>query len=388
MSVRKAYGALMTTLVLVSLCWLLWWGFYRTIETIDTEPVRRGHIEDAVAAQGVLQPHRYVDVGAQVSGQIKRIVVQSGGTVRKGELLLEIDPALQQAAVQADRAALDSLRAELAEQQAQRTLDTQQMQRQTRLAELDSTSQEQVQIARANLNKTEARIASLKARIEGAQSTLRGNEALLGYTRIYAPMDGTVVTLEAREGQTLNATYQTPSVLRIADLTRMTVWASVSEADVGRVRAGMPVWFTTLGLRDSQGWPRRWEGTLRQLLPAPPTASTGEGSESTPSSQVVNYTALFDVDNTDGALMPQMSARVFFVSAGARDVLLAPLALLEPAEDETFTVPVLKDGQVQQRPVRIGVRDRLNAEVLSGLEEGEALVTGITTQRGSQRLRW
>lgn len=243
MSVRKAYGALMTTLVLVSLCWLLWWGFYRTIETIDTEPVRRGHIEDAVAAQGVLQPHRYVDVGAQVSGQIKRIVVQSGGTVRKGELLLEIDPALQQAAVQADRAALDSLRAELAEQQAQRTLDTQQMQRQTRLAELDSTSQEQVQIARANLNKTEARIASLKARIEGAQSTLRGNEALLGYTRIYAPMDGTVVTLEAREGQTLNATYQTPSVLRIADLTRMTVWASVSEADVGRVRAGMPVWF-------------------------------------------------------------------------------------------------------------------------------------------------
>lgn len=103
---------------------------------------------------------------------------------------------------------------------------------------------------------------------------------------------------------------------------------------------------------------------------------------------MVNYTALFDVDNTDGALMPQMSARVFFVSAGARDVLLAPLALLEPAEDETFTVPVLKDGQVQQRPVRIGVRDRLNAEVLSGLEEGEALVTGITTQRGSQRLRW
>lgn len=376
----------------------LWWGFFRTVETIETVVVRRGDIENAVTALGTLQPLRYVDVGAQVSGQIKQIVVRPGDVVAKGDLLLEIDPAVQEALVRTNRATLSSLRAQLAEQEAQRDLARRQAERQGRMAADGSTRLEDVETAQANLRMAEARLDSLRAQIEGAQSTLQGNETLLGYTRIYAPIAGTVVTLDAREGQTLNATYQTPNLLRIADLSRMTVWTEVSEADVGRIRAGMGVYFTTLGLTSGDGALRRWTGVLRQVLPAPPSSPAGTASNSSsassasqsPAGKVVSYTALFDVENSDGALMPQMSAQVFFVASSVRDVPVVPLAALEPVagNPDTFTIRVLTGDGMRTREVRIGVRDRLQGEVLSGMVEGEDVVTAVTRVRASRRLRW
>lgn len=380
-------------LLLGALALLLWWGFFRAVQTFQTEPVRRASIENAVTALGVLQPQRYVDVGAQVSGQIKRIAVKPGDVVKKGELLAEIDPAIQQATVDTNRATLASLRAQLAEQEAQRDLARQQAERQQQMASEGSTRLEDLQTAQASLKVALARIDSLKAQAEGAASTLKGNEALLGYTRIYAPIAGTVVTLDAREGQTLNAAYQTPNVLRIADLSRMTVWTEVSEADVGRIQPGMPVYFTTLGLQDKTGAPRRWEGKLRQVLPAPPTtAGTAQGAaqNAAPAGKVVLYTALFDVENGDGALMPQMSAQVFFVASAAKDVLVASMAALQPVKGEVgrFTAKVLVGDKVQPRELRIGVRDRLMGEVLEGVTEGEQIVTAVKQERASRRLRW
>lgn len=237
---------------------------------------------------------------------------------------------------------------------------------------------------------TQARVSSLTAQIAGAQSTLEGNEALLGYTRIYAPMDGTIITLEAREGQTLNATYQTPNLLRLADLTSMTVWTEVSEADVGRVKPGMPVYFTTLGLLDGKGESRRWESRLRQVLPAPPVKSGEGGVDSSSGSKAVSYTALFDVENTDGSLMPQMSARVFFVEASAHNVLLAPLAGMQATPDQdVFTARVWTGNEsLETRSIKIGMKDRLHVEVVSGLEEGEAVVMRLSEESGAKRLRW
>jgi macrolide-specific efflux system membrane fusion protein len=315
-----------------------------------------------------------------------------GGTVRKGELLLEIDPALQQATVSADRAKLSGLRAQLAEQEAEHDHARQQAERQRRMVAEGATRQEEVDAAEANLRITAARVNNLKAQIEGAQSVLEGNEALLGYTRIYAPIDGTVVTLDAREGQTLNATYQTPNLLRIADLSRMTVWTEVSEADVGRVHVGIPVYFITLGLQDEAGRSRRWQEKLAQVLPAPPTepgSASSSAATSATTGKVVLYTALFDVENADGALMPQMSAQVFFVIARAENVIVAPFAALAPTDDpNTFTARVLVGGRIEERSVKIGARDRLNGEVLAGLKEGEALVTGTRRETAAGRVRW
>lgn len=355
---------------------LLWWSKRSSVE-YDVAPVVRADIVATVTAIGTLQPRRYVDVGAQVSGQIVRLHVQPGSRIEKGELLVEIDPSVQRATVDAGRAALAGLRAQLAEQQAQQRLAQQQNERQQELAQSGATRREDVQIAEANLAAAFARIDHLKAQIDQTQATLKADEARLGYTRIFAPMSGTVVAVEAREGQTLNATYQTPNVLRIADLSGMTVWTEVSEADIGLVKAASPVYFTTLGGHGEMR-PRRWESTVRQILPAPPQAPATQAGGGQPQGiRAVNYTVLFDVDNPDGALMPQMTAQVSIATASARRVINVPLSAVDGLAEDKPTVRVMKDGgDIEIRPLTLGVRSRHIAEVRGGLSEGERLILG------------
>jgi len=353
---------------------------------VSTVAVARGDIESSVTALGTLQPRRYVDVGAQASGQIRTLHVEAGDEVRKGQLLVEIDPSTQQAKLDAGRFSIDNLKAQLAEQQAQYLLAQQQNRRQRELAAAGATRAEDLQAADAQLKVTQARIDMYQAQIRQAQANLRSDEAELGYTRIYAPMDGTVVAVDAREGQTLNAQQQTPLILRIARLSPMTVWAQVSEADIGKVKPGMTAYFTTLS-----GGKRRWHSTVRQILPIPPKplahASQGGGSPISAGSgvsQVVQYTVLLDVDNPDGALMADMTTQVFFVAGHASQVLTAPLAALDegPGEGLRLAQVLGKDGQVEQRQVRIGLSDRLRVQVLDGLDEGERLVLGAPVASG------
>ncbi|MGE8144668.1 efflux RND transporter periplasmic adaptor subunit [Pseudomonas frederiksbergensis] len=346
-----------------------------------TVQVTRGDIESSVTALGTLQPRRYVDVGAQASGQIHKIHVEVGDVVKEGDLLVEIDPSTQQAKLDAGRFSIDNLKAQLEEQKAQHELARQKFQRQQNLAAGGATRAEDVQTAQAELRATQARMDMFQAQIRQAQASLRSDQAELGYTRIYAPMNGTVVALDAREGQTLNAQQQTPLILRIAKLSPMTVWAEVSEADIGHVKPGMNAWFTTLS-----GGTRRWNSTVRQILPIPPKpldqTSQGGGSPASSSKsgtgRVVLYTVLLDVDNTDNALMAEMTTQVFFVSDQAKNVLTAPIAALQGgAQADTQTAQVVaKNGAIQQRTVRTGISDRLKVQILDGLDEGDHLLIG------------
>lgn len=365
-------------------------GFKPDTTSDLTAPVTRQDIEATITAVGTLRPRRYVDVGAQVSGQITRLRVEPGDAVDKGQLLVEIDPSLQQSVVDADRAQLAGLRAQLADQQAQHRLAEQQLARQQRLDTAEVARKEDLQIAEANLASAAARIDHLTAQISQTQATLKADETQLGFTRIYAPISGTVVSIAAREGQTLNATYQTPDILRIADLSGMTVWTEVSEADIGRVKSGMPVYFTVLG-ELSRRQPRQWEGVVRQVLPAPPAGEAAGDSASAAALKAVMYTVLFDVANDDGALMPQMTAQVSFVTARAEGVLSAPLSALEArpeaASPDGYQVRVLRgDGAAETRPVETGIRDKHTVEIRSGLAEGDVLITGEAADDG--RLPW
>lgn len=351
----------------------LGWWLTRTTVTYDTAVIARGDIEASVSAVGKLQPRRYVDVGAQVSGQILKLHVVAGDAVKKGQLLVEIDPSVQKATVDAGRASLAGLHAQLDEQQAQHDLATRQAARQRQLHAGDATRTEDLEIAQSSQAQAAARVANLKAQIQQTSASLQADEVRLGYTRIFATMDGTVVSVDAREGQTLNATYQTPNILRIADLSHMTVWTEVSEAEVRKVRTGMPVYFTTLGADR-----RRWHGQVRQVLPAPPSpeGKSADTALAPSTNKVIVYTALFDVDNADGELMPQMTAQVNFVSAAARGVVVAPLAALR-VEGDSHSARVLDaDGRPQARKLELGVRNRISAEVLEGLAEGDRLITG------------
>ena len=354
-------------------------------DAYDTAPVTRGDIESSVTALGTLQPRQFVDVGAQASGQIHKIHVDVGSEVKEGQLLVEIDPSTQTAKLDASRFAIDNLKAQLQEQGALHDLAQHKYRRQQHLAKGGATREEDVQAAQAEVRTTQARIDMFTAQIRQARASLRSDEAELGYTRIYAPMAGTVVALDAREGQTLNAQQQTPLILRIARLSPMTVWAQVSEADIGQVKPGMQAWFTTLS-----GGNRRWSSNVRQVLPVPPKPlnETGQGGGSpaskSGSARVVLYTVLLDVDNHDQALMPEMTTQVFFVAGQARDVLLAPIVALQDTTDsERHTARIVSaSGKVEPREIRTGISDRLRVEIIDGVNEGDHLLIGPATGNG------
>ncbi len=358
----------------------------------ETATAQHKNVESTVAATGVLQPRRYVDVGAQVSGQITRIYVEPGDAVRRGQRLVDIDPSVQQAEVDAGRASLAGLHAQLAEEQAQLNLAEKKLRRQRVLVQTGSTSHENVDVAQADVLATRARIERLRAQVEQTQATLKADEARLGYTRIYATMDGTVVTLDAREGQTLTSTYQTPNVMRVADLSGMTVWAEVSEADIGLISVGMPVTFSTLGGQHDHE-PRRWHSTVRQILPAPPNSGEQVADNGKPAAatKAVMYTVLFDVANDDGALMPQMTAQVTFVSARAKSALVIPLAAISPERDSAgnYSVRVQNSaGKPQARTVKPGIRSRHEVQILDGLTAGDKVITGQIENNSLPWFKW
>ena len=269
-------------------------GLGKPAATPLTVVVEQGDLLEQVTATGTLQPSGYVDVGAQVSGQLKVIHVEVGDTVTEDTLLAEIDPTVYVAQVDASRAQLRSQKAQLQDRKAQLTLAQIQYTRQRNLLAANATAKENVQSAEASQRSAQAQVAALTAQIAQTESSLRADEANLSYAKVVAPRDGTIVQIEARQGQTLNASQQSPTLMRIADLAVMTVEAKVSEADVSKLKPGMKVYFTTLG--DAK---QRWYSTLRKIEPTPEVENN-----------VVLYKALFDIENPDGRLMSQMTTQV------------------------------------------------------------------------------
>lgn len=363
---RAKWPWIVLLLVIVAAGAGTYWQLSREKEAAGSQyvlgDVSLGDVEDTVSAVGEIQPRDYVDVGAQVSGQIVNLPVNVGDEVQKGALLAELDASVLKSQVAANQAQLLNLRAQLDEKVAQMQLATQQFKRESGLMQADATSQDALDTADANLRAAKAQIASIKAQIQQTQSELQGDEANLGYTRIFAPMSGTVVSLDARLGQTLNANQSAPILMRIADLNTMTVEAQVSEADISRLELGMTATFTTLGQPD-----RHWSGVLNQILPTPEEVNS-----------VILYDALFDVANQDQKLMTQMSAQVTFVVASAKNVIAVPTAALRPGKspDAYQVLLAKKDGSFAPHDVKIGVKNRNVAQVLDGLQPGDQVVIG------------
>jgi macrolide-specific efflux system membrane fusion protein len=330
-----------------------------------TAEVTRGDIEITVTALGKIGPKTFVDVGAQVSGQLDLVHVEVGDQVQQGQLLAEIDPSLFASRVEADRARAASLQAQHSERTAALELARTQHARNLALVERGLVARDLVDTSAAALKQAEAQVRSARAQQDEAQSTLDGNLASLGFAKIYAPMSGTVVSQTVLEGQTLNASQVAPTLLRIADLQTMTVTAQVAEADIVRVTPGMPAYFSTLGMPQ-----RRWSGTVRQVLPTPDILN-----------EVVLYRVLIDVDNSDGALLPDMTAQVFFEIDAARDALTVPANAVVTAPDGRNFVRVPTEARVpERRPIEVGLRDRDRVEVLAGLAQGERVIVPSAEQ--------
>lgn len=335
-------------------------------ETAQVVAVARGTIEEVVTSQGKLEAKQYVDVGTQVSGQLKVIHVDIGDTVAKGRLLAEIDPRVYQAQVEAGEARLNSLRAQLNQQKAEAVLAEQNLKRNKNLIALNAVSQQALQETESQAAVAKAQVESIAAQIQETESNLKASRTNLSYTKIYAPMAGTVTTLPTKEGQTLNANQTAPTIMQIANLDVMTVRAQVAEADVNRLKENMPVYFTTLG--DSE---RRWQGKVRQIQPSPQIVN-----------DVVLYDVLIDVNNDGRKLMTGMTTQVFFVLGKAENALIVPAEVLTrraPKDDndkgQAYRVVVTNgDKRREQRVVHIGLQTRTQAEVTEGLQEGERIV--------------
>ena len=321
-------------------------------------------LEQLIMADGTLKARKQVSVGAQVSGQIKKLHVTLGQEVKQGELLVEIDDLPQQNALKDALAQRDNLQAQLDSKEATLRNARLAYQRQQQIVARGLGSTADHDSAKATLDETLADIRALNAQRVQAEIAVDTARVNLGYTRILAPLSGTVVAMPVEEGQTLNASQSTPTLLKIAQLDTMTVEARISEADVINVRVGMPVYFTILG--NSQ---RRFEGSLRAIEPAPATINDDDTTSSSDSSAIY-YHGLFEVPNQDGQLRISMTAQVYLVVARLKDALVIPAIALQGDQ-----VRVIDDGgRISLRRVKVGLNNKVDAQILSGLSTGERVI--------------
>ncbi len=339
-----------------------------------TEKVSTGDIRETVLATGTLEAFKQVSVGAQASGQVKSLKVALGDEVSKGDLIAEIDAQSQRNNLRIAEADLANVKAQRAAKKATLLQAESEYKRQKGMLKLKATSTQDYESALATLTGTEADIAALDAQIVAAAIDVDTARVDLGYTSITAPMDGVVVAVVTKEGQTVNAAQSTPTIVKLAQLDTMTVKAEVSEADVVHVHPGQKVYFTILGEPD-----HRYEAVLRSIEPAPDSIEDDDSSDTTSSEdEAIYYNALFDVPNPDRKLRISMTAEVTIVLDEAKNVLLIPEAALGPSNGQgKSSVRVLgPDNRAQERAVSTGLSDSVNVQILDGLKDGERVILG------------
>lgn len=388
MNIGKLVGTVGLALSVAAAGWFLWDRFVAAKSpSLLTSAVARGNVEESVLATGTLKPVRLVAVGAQVSGRIVALKVGLGQSVKAGDLVAEIDSVTQDNALKTAEAALANVKAQRLEKQAQLALDEQTLARQKQMIEKRAVSQADYDSAAAAAAVTRAQIEALDALLAQGEVAIETAKANIGYTRITAPIDGTVLAIVSQEGQTVNASQSTPTIVILGQLGTMTVRAEISEADVVKVRPGQPVWFTIIGEPD-----RRYDAVLGSIEPAPESirndtsiSTSTTSTSSTSSSEAVYYNGLFDIPNDDGRLRTYMTAQVHMVLGSATDVLVVPAAALGARDaDGRYAVRVLgADGQISERRIEIGLNDKVTAEVRDGLAEGDVVVTGVAAAQTS-----
>lgn len=381
-----------------------------------TAEVSRGDIENSVLATGVLEATKMVSVGAQVSGQVKKMYVELGDQVKQGQLIAQIDSVRQENELKTAEANIKNQQAQLTVKQANLAKVEAEYKRQQAMYAQDATSKAELESALASYKTAQADITAINAQIEQSRLTLATTKEDLGYTQIVAPMDGTIVAIVTEEGQTVNANQSAPTIVKLAKLDTMTIKAEISEADVMKVEEGQTVYFTTLGNNDKKIYAK-----LRQVEPAPKSINTeSNNSTSSSSSTAVYYNALFDVPNEDGKLRIDMTAQVYIILSEAKNALTVPAAAIQasnrpqrkasadkntaqkerPAGKENnpdrpkrleltdaekqliqdgkasmnMVRVVQADGSAKPQPVLIGLNNRVTAQVLRGLKQGDKVV--------------
>ena len=353
-----------------------------------TEPVITGGLVKTVNATGEVGAVQLVSVGAQVGGQIKKLHVVLGQDVKKGDLIAEIDSVPQLNQLETDKAKLESYTSQLAAKKVALKIAKTKYDRELQLKKRDASSKESLEDAENASALAKAEVTELESLSRQSRIAVNTDEVNLGYTRITAPLDGTIVSVPVDEGQTVNANQTTPTIVQIADLDKMELKIEISEGDITAVKPGMPIRYTILSDPETV-----YDATLTSIDPGlttltdgsyKTTSSTGSSASSSASSSsnnAVYYYGKALIDNKGGPLRIGMTTQTMITVANAENALLAPVVAVTARDGKKYVRVLNAAGQPEEREVTTGLSDGIHIQILSGLKAGDDVITAQLTQK-------
>ena len=344
-----------------------------------TKKAKKGSFSKKVDATGEIFATELIYVGAQVSGQIKKLYVKLGDQVKKGDMIASTDSSTQQNSIDNKEAQLAIYKAQLESAKVALNIAKTQFDRENALFAKNATSKQEFEGAKNTFSANSAKIKELEAQIKQTNIELSTAKINLGYTKITAPRDGTVVSVQVEEGQTVNANQTTPTIVNIADLSHVKMKMQIAEGDITKIKVGTPVEYSILSEPT-----KKFQTTVSSIDPGLTTLSDGSYgssssskssySSSSSSSSAVYYYAQSIVDNKDGILRIGMTTQNELLIANVEDAIIAPSIGIKKDENGTF-VYVLKDGKPVKTAVKTGIKDNLDTQIISGINEGDEIIT-------------
>lgn len=348
----------------------LYFKYFKKEDTITyiTQPVRRQNVEKVVNATGEVKAVDLVTVGAQVSGKIEKLYVSIGQTVKMGDMIAEIDSTTQQNDVDIAKAKMSSYQAQLKAAKTSLKIAKKQYQRMQSLKKQNAASTEDLENAEDSYEAAMSKVAEIEASLKETEISLSTAETNLGYTKITAPLDGIIVSVPVKVGQTINAAMDTPTIVQIADLNQMEIYIEISEGDIGNIKPGVKVTYSVLADMN-----KVYETTLKSIDPALTLLTDDQYTEVVDSSEAIYFYGRLVVPNADGKLRIGMTTQNVIYVESAEDVLTVPAMALKGDVDGKYVEVRTAEG-VERRPVITGVSDDLNVEIKKGVSEGEEVV--------------
>lgn len=348
----------------------LYFKYLKKEDTITyiTQPVRRQNVEKVVNATGEVKAVDLVTVGAQVSGKIEKLYVSIGQTVKMGDMIAEIDSTTQQNDVDIAKAKMSSYQAQLKAAKTSLKIARKQYQRMQSLKKQNAASTEDLENAEDGYESAMSKVAEIEASLKETEISLSTAETNLGYTKITAPLDGTIVSVPVKVGQTINAAMDTPTIVQIADLNQMEIYIEISEGDIGNIKPGVKVTYSVLADMN-----KVYETTLKSIDPALTLLTDDQYTEVVDSSEAIYFYGRLVVPNADGKLRIGMTTQNVIYVESAENVLTVPAMALKGDVDGKYVEVRTAEG-VERRPVITGVSDDLNVEIKKGVSEGEEVV--------------
>lgn len=343
-----------------------------------TESVTRTNVDKSVLATGSVRANKRTEVGAQVSGKIQKLYVELGQRVKQGDLIADIDSSNQSNSLSTAEAQLSSYQAQLSSAHVALEVAQSNYNRLAKLYKANSTSLTELDNAKNTLASAKATVNNIKAQIKSAEISVNDAKTNLNYTQIVSPMDGVVVSVPVSVGQTVNSNQTSPTIVQVADLSRMLIKLEISEGDIAQVKVGQNVTFTTLADPN-----REYTAVINSVDPALTTLTDNNYTEKSGNTEAVYYYANVSIDNADNSLRIGMTTQAQITIAKKENVLVVPTTVIKKRGKENY-VFVLEEGKSIEKIITIGMADAKNTEVVSGLNEGDKVI--ITQREDGERV--